>query len=79
MSYDCYSYRGPQCPKCNFVISADEPHYYHESEYTEDTCPKCDAKFTVSIDQTVAWSTELVEDDDTDALAQGQQNEGAES
>lgn len=61
MTLSAYSYRGPQCPECNHVLSADEPHFYDENEYTEDTCPKCSAKFSVSIDQTVAWSTELIE------------------
>lgn len=61
---DAWNQIGPECPKCHHVITADEPHYYSEDDYTEDTCPNCEAKFTVTLDRTVAWSTEI--DDDAD-------------
>ncbi|MCL4715492.1 MAG: hypothetical protein KJZ75_11325 [Hyphomonadaceae bacterium] len=65
---EAWNQHGPECPKCNHVISADEPYHYSD-DYTEDTCPKCNAKFSVSVEQTVAWSTEIDDEEACSATA----------
>lgn len=57
---ETYSTEGPQCPKCKFTFTADEPHYFDEQGYTDETCPECDSKFKVEVHHSVSWCCELV-------------------
>ena len=57
-----YNTAGPECPYCNHVIAAYEPHYYDESRYEDDECPRCEKKFTVEVSHTVAWACEPIEE-----------------
>lgn len=58
---DTYSHEGPECPKCGFTFTPDEAHYYDESRYTEDECPECRSKFTVSVAVSTSWECSLIE------------------
>jgi hypothetical protein len=60
MARETYSSEGPQCPYCDRQYTADEPHYYDETGYTEDECDSCGGKFTVCVHVSVAWSCEPI-------------------
>jgi rRNA maturation protein Nop10 len=66
MTRETYSTMGPKCPHCGRQFIADEPHYYDESNYTEETCDECGKKFQVSVETTSAWSCEEIEVDEDD-------------
>lgn len=57
---DTYSHEGPQCPHCGRQYVADEPHYFDEMSYTEDTCDACGGKFTVRVYTSTSWTCEAV-------------------
>ena len=59
---ETYSTEGPQCPYCERQFTADEPHYFDEMNYREETCDECGKKFEVDVCSTVAWSCQPVED-----------------
>ena len=61
---DTYSDEGPQCPHCGRQYTADEPHFYDERNYTEDTCDTCEKPFQVSVYTSTTWSCEPVEASD---------------
>lgn len=60
MSDDSYSTEGPKCPnpECGHQFTADESHYYDESNYTEETCSRCGETFDVEVYHSVSWSCE---------------------
>lgn len=58
--FESYSHDGPECPRCAFTFTPDEPHYYDEARYTEDECQECGCKFTVSVAITTSWSCEEI-------------------
>lgn len=59
-----YSHAGPECPKCSFMFTVDEAHYYDEIRYTEDECPECRCKFTVNVSTSTSWDcTEILSAD----------------
>lgn len=53
---ETYEHEGPKCPHCGRQYTADEPHYYDDSNYTEDECDQCGGKFTVRVDHWTTWS-----------------------
>jgi ribosomal protein L37AE/L43A len=59
---ETYSHRGPQCPYCGRQFTADDSYYYDEMNYTEETCDQCDKKFSVSVQSSVVWACEEIED-----------------
>lgn len=61
---DSYSHEGPRCPYCDYQITADEPFYYDEYSYNEDTCESCGKTFTVSVEASVMWSCYTKDEDD---------------
>jgi hypothetical protein len=63
MAEDTYSSEGPQCPYCGRQFTADEGHYFDESNYTEDDCDECGKKFSVSVHTSVAWACTPIDDD----------------
>ena len=56
MAEETYSSEGPQCPHCGFQLTADEPHYHDENNYTEETCPNCEQDFAVEVDHSTIWT-----------------------
>lgn len=63
-----YSTNGPKCPYCGFDFTPDEPHYYDESNYTEDICGNldCGKKFKVSVYTQTSWTCHPVETAEVD-------------
>ena len=59
---ETYSNVGPQCPHCAHQFTADEPHHYDETNYTEDDCSQCGKKFSVSVHMSVSWTCEAIPD-----------------
>jgi len=59
---ETYSNEGPQCPYCGRQYTADEPGYYDEMNYTEETCDSCGNKFSVDVCVSIAWLCEAIED-----------------
>ncbi len=55
---DTYSHEGPKCPNpdCGRQYTADDPAYYDESNYTEETCDNCGETFDVEVYHSVSWS-----------------------
>ena len=53
---ETYSNEGPQCPYCGHHYIADEPRYYDEEQYTEETCDKCGKTFDVEVDTFTSWA-----------------------
>ena len=53
---ETYSIYGPQCPKCGFTFTTDEPFYFNEQNYTEDECPECDTTFKVEVYHSTSWT-----------------------
>jgi transposase-like protein len=60
-----WSHQGPQCPHCGRQYTADEPHYYDESNYTGQECDNCGKKFNVEVCVSVAWACEPIKEDET--------------
>jgi len=60
---ETYSRVGPQCPYCGFQYTADEPIYYDEMGYTEETCSECRKKFNVSVCTDTTWTCTPVGDE----------------
>lgn len=60
MSKETYSDEGPKCPHCHAQITADDPLYYDEMNYSSDECDECGGKFTVSVNTTTTWWCEAV-------------------
>lgn len=58
-----YSTEGPQCPYCGDRITPDEGIYYDENRYTEDSCPSCEKKFKVEVNNSTSWSCQQMEND----------------
>lgn len=56
MAEDTYSHEGPQCPYCGRQYIADEPGYYDEMGYTEETCDSCGNTFDVEVYSTTSWT-----------------------
>lgn len=56
MERETYSNEGPQCPCCGRQFTPDEPVYYDESNYTEETCDDCGQTFDVSVYHSVSWT-----------------------
>lgn len=52
---ETYSTEGPQCPYCGRQYVADEPDYYDEERYTEETCDECNKTFDVEVDTSTSW------------------------
>lgn len=61
---ETWSSEGPKCPYCDRQFTADEPFYYDEMNYTQETCDECGSKFEVRVEATVAWACDPIEDDD---------------
>ena len=61
MTEETYSNVGQQCPYCKRQYHADEPGYYDEMGYTEETCDRCDKKFSVSVNISTSWTCEAIE------------------
>lgn len=59
---ETYSNEGPQCPHCGRQYTADEPHYYDEMNYTEETCDECKKTFSVRVCTSIAWACEEIGD-----------------
>ncbi len=55
MPEETYSTEGPQCPHCRTQFTADEAHYFDESNYTEDKCCYCEGLFSVAVYTSTAW------------------------
>lgn len=53
---ETYSDEGPQCPHCGAQFTADEPHYFDEWNYTEDTCGECGKRFKVELYTSTSWT-----------------------
>ncbi len=56
MSEETYSTEGPECPYCGRQYTADEPGYFDEQGYTEETCDSCGETFDVSVYHSVSWT-----------------------
>lgn len=50
-----YESEGPKCPHCGRQFTADDPVYYDEMNYTEETCDECDTAFNVQVFHSVTW------------------------
>jgi hypothetical protein len=48
--------KGPKCPYCACQYTADEPHYFDELRYTEETCDECGKTFSVSVCTSTTWT-----------------------
>jgi hypothetical protein len=53
---ETYSREGPQCPYCGNQYTADEPGYYDEMRYTEETCFACEKTFDVEVSILTSWT-----------------------
>ncbi len=51
-----YSHGGPECPYCGWQYTPDEPHYYDESNYTEQKCDECGETFKVEVCISTSWT-----------------------
>lgn len=58
-----YESEGPRCPYCGYQITADDPVFYDEQDYTEEECPGCGKIFDVEVCRSVDWSCHRKEDD----------------
>jgi len=47
---------GPKCPCCGRQYTADEPFYFDETGYTEETCDDCGETFDVSVYTSTTWT-----------------------
>jgi|GEM_PF-3337308 len=56
-----YSTSGPECPYCGRQYTPDEPHYYDESNYTEQECDDCGNTFMVEVYHSTSWTCEAFE------------------
>lgn len=55
MAEDTYEDEGPKCPYCGRQYVADDPIYFDEMRYTEETCDQCEQTFDVSVSTTTTW------------------------
>lgn len=53
---ETYEHEGPKCPCCERQFTADDPGYYYENSYTEETCDECGVTFDVSVNHSVTWT-----------------------
>jgi len=53
---------GPKCPYCGRQYTADDPAYYDEINYTEETCDECDKTFDVMVYTSTMWTCNVKED-----------------
>lgn len=53
---ETYETEGPKCPCCGRQLTADDPAYYDEMRYTEETCDDCGAVFDVSVYTSTSWT-----------------------
>ena len=53
---ETYSDEGPRCPYCSRQYTADEPDYYDEQGYTEETCDECEKTFDVAVYISTSWT-----------------------
>ena len=53
---ETYETEGLKCPCCDRQYTADDPVYYDEMRYTEETCDECGATFDVSVDHRTTWT-----------------------
>jgi hypothetical protein len=51
---------GPICPYCGRKYTADESHYYDETNYTSETCDECGKKFSVRVHISTSWTCEEI-------------------
>jgi len=58
---DTYEHEGPKCPYCGFQFTADDPVYYDEMNYTEETCSECEQTFNVEVYISTSWSCSVKE------------------
>lgn len=61
MTAETYSTEGPICPYCARQYTADEGHYYDESNYTSEDCGSCGKTFSVEVYTSTSWTCEAVE------------------
>lgn len=57
-----YEHEGPKCPYCGRQYTADEPHYFDEAGYIEETCDSCEKTFDVDVRVSINWSTSCREE-----------------
>lgn len=50
------SHEGPQCPHCGRQYTADDPAFFDERNYVEETCDDCGKQFAVRVETTVTWT-----------------------
>lgn len=55
---ETYSHEGPKCPHCGRQYTADEPSYFDEMAYTEETCDECEKTFKVTVCTDTTWTCE---------------------
>ena len=53
---ETYETEGPKCPCCGRQYTADEPGYYDEMRYTEETCDNCGETFDVEVYTSTTWT-----------------------
>jgi transposase-like protein len=53
---ETHSDEGPRCPYCSRQYTADDPEYYDEQGYTEETCDECEKTFDVSVFISTSWT-----------------------
>lgn len=53
---ETFSKDGPQCPYCGRQYTADEGHYYDESNYTKEDCDECGRTFSVEVHHSTSWA-----------------------
>lgn len=56
-----YSTEGPQCPHCGRQFVADDPGYFDDMNYTEETCDACGGEFTVRVYTETSWTCDFKE------------------
>lgn len=60
---ETYEHEGPKCPCCGRQYTADDPVYFDEQRYTEETCDECGETFDVSVYTSTTWTcTERVKE-----------------
>jgi len=65
---ETYETEGPKCPYCGRQYTADDPVYFDEIRYTEETCDECGNTFDVEVYTSTSWTCStrnLQSDDDT--------------
>lgn len=67
---ETFSTDGPTCPHCGRVYTPDEPHYFDERGYTQETCDECERPFKVEVQHSVSWSCEVIDDSSSQTIAE---------